>query len=254
MKKQLTLGFVTLAILTVSIGLRISLGKSDGANSADNVSTRVSVHGVDSRVRQVVVPSDLAPDRVRHAGLSGSVIYALSLDDVIGTGRTIIVGRPLQDFIQGRSHFVRYHERDRNDNDPHVYPAEQWTIGDFLVTRVLQQGSTTQISVGQVISVSEPVGLLDYGSSGFIESVIEDCSELKQNSTYVLFVEKYSDGSYLTTNFNLGRFNIDGTDPDDEIGTPRGGKETRTDKQKLREQLTARFEIDFVSNTVRTSK
>ena len=147
--------------------------------------------------------------------------------------------------MSGRTHFVRYHVPDLFDNDPNEYVVEEWTVGSFAVTGVLNSPAGFGITVGQTIRVAEPVGLVDYGSGGFIKSVIEDCAELKSGASYVLFVAKETDGTYTLDNLNQGRFNTDGTDPEDEIGGGVSPDGMKSDKQSLRDELTAQYGVAF---------
>lgn len=195
------------------------------------------------RIVETVLPKNYPRSRVQLAQSFACTIYLPTLGDVIGHGYMIIVGTPTQDFY-ARRHITRYHVPSRSDDDPQQYSEEEWTTGTFRVTQVLA-GGKPRITLGQVIQVTETVGLTQYDGEGFFKTVTEDCTELKQNSRYVLFVYPRGDGSFQVGNFNRGRFNIDGTDPEDDIGGGIAADGTKTPKQKLRDELTARYGVVF---------
>ncbi|MBC8138125.1 MAG: hypothetical protein H8F28_19770 [Fibrella sp.] len=123
----------------------------------------------------------------------------------------------------------------------------EWSTGPFIVERVLFQKSGNNLITGQIKQVVEPVGVVLTPGSGAVRSILEDCFELKQGSRYVLFVNRGTDGTYGIDNFNLGRFNTDGTDCEDEIDATNGflPEGIKTNKQRLREELTAQYGITF---------
>lgn len=172
------------------------------------------------------------------------VDYDLTLNDVESGVEAVVVGHPTQALLDRQS-YVTYFPREILDRDPNQYVDEEWIVGNFQVDQVLysKPGSTSNIGAGQSISLIEPVGLRPV-NGGVARFITEDCTELKNNSRYVVFVSKNSDGSLCTVNLNLGRFNLDATDPEDEIG---GGyyNGQPTDKQKLRDEIAARYSVTF---------
>ena len=93
-----------------------------------------------------------------------------------------------------------------------------------------------------IIFLSEPIGITR-SENRYNSISSNNCTELKQNSQYVLFLCRHRSPRYkvvyATFNMELGRFNTDGTDPDDNIGLYRW-------KQLLREQLADVYGVTFV--------
>ncbi|MBC8141154.1 MAG: hypothetical protein H7Y38_06910 [Armatimonadetes bacterium] len=158
------------------------------------------------------------------------------MSEVLSQADGVVVGKPTQEFIYGRVHRELLSRISAFDPEREQYPILQWTYGAFAIDRVI---TGTGFVFGQSYEVSEPVGLRSYGSRGVVKNVIENCYEIKQNATYLLFLKRKRDGKYQTFNGNLGRFNLDGTDPEDEIGGGFRPDGTKTEKQKLREELMA---------------
>ncbi len=134
------------------------------------------------------------------------------------------------------------------DSGNDEYLKEAWSEGNFQVEQVLYQRPGDPVAAGQTIRYAEPVGLfVEDGQT--IKTLVNKCFELKQNSRYLLVLDRHGDGVYWLVNLNNGRFNTDGTDLDDEqLGgiLPDG---TKTNKQKLREELTAAYGVTFAVPT-----
>ncbi|MBC8135239.1 MAG: hypothetical protein H8F28_05030 [Fibrella sp.] len=171
------------------------------------------------------------------------MVYAHTLEE-IRESLAIVVGYPVTDFID-REHGTEYYY------DPDIkqqLPENRWTLGPFRITRVLYQKPDFELSAGQTISLVEPVGLFEDRQGELLKKVTGDCYEMKQNSEYVVFIGKSQDGTcFGADNYNLGRFNTDGTDLEDELGVVGGYNTdgTPTDKQKLRDEITGRYGIRF---------
>ncbi len=199
------------------------------------------------RVVKSRLPKGITKSQIHIAGPVSCIRYRETLADVLANADAIVVGTPTQEFVYGRAHYALMSPVSIFDKGGESLPLIEWTDGAFRVESVL---SGTAIQVEQVISVSEPVGLMSYGAQGVFKSVIENCYELKQNSRYVLFLKRKRNGKYQTFNANLGRFNTDGTDAEDEVtgNTKRDG--SKSFKQMLRDELTAAYGVTFaVPNT-----
>jgi hypothetical protein len=202
---------------------------------------------VDPKARRIVVPRSLHLDAAKLPLTGGEICrlpYALSVKEVEAEADAVVVAFSPQDFLHERSHFARYFEREPNDPDPTEYLESAWTTGALVIEEVKFSKPGVPIEPRQVVAFTEPVGLT-IGDQGVVKDVRDDCTEIKQGSRYVLFLTRGDDGAYHLCNMNLGRFNTDGTDPEDEIGgglLPDGSK---TDKQVLREQLSREYGIRF---------
>lgn len=157
---------------------------------------------------------------IKTASLDAHMWYDTSLDGVRERADAIVLGRMTQKFLD-REHRTVYF--DSEDGGPDEFVQNRWTRGTFVVEQVLYQKSGINLTSGQSISLAEPVGLdYDASTATAIRSVREDCYELKQNSRYVVSIGRGDDGTFGTDNYNLGRFNTDGTDLEDEIGSTNG--------------------------------
>jgi len=172
--------------------------------------------------------------------------YVTTLEQARATFDPIIVGRPTKGFL-GNTHWVTYLPHDPGDNDPTNYIDMEWTEGPFVVERVLFQKAGSGLAAGATIQVVQLVGLAVEVKNA-VRCVSEDCYDLKQSSRYVLLLNRGRNGKrFVMDNFNLGRFNTDGTDCEDEADVTNGLNDdgSKTDKQKLRDELTAQYNITF---------
>ena len=82
---------------------------------------------------------------------------------------------------------------------------------------------------------------------------MDDCYPLQGSSRYLIAVNPSSPSGYFQSNLNLGRFNIDGTDPFDDVAAVNftGGI---TDKRQLRDALVARFNVTGVVEPLPTPR
>ncbi len=116
---------------------------------------------------------------------------------------------------------------------------EEWITSDCRIEQVLftKPGNPLALQPNQTKQLTEMVGLRNEGG-GLLRVITERCTKMKQDARYVIFISRHEDSSLWVDNFNVGRFNIDGTDPEDEIG---GGflNGSRTTKQRFRDELMA---------------
>ena len=193
----------------------------------------------------VKIPAGVKLQKGTVSAVEAQMSYDLNLTQVRNTSDAIIIGRPTQDFAN-RVFAQTYLPQDPDDADNSLYVSSEWTEGSFVIEQVLHQRSGHFLAPGQTITVAETVGVA-VTPTGAFRSVIENCYELKQNKRYVLFVGRGDAGAYVVDNFNLGRFNTDGTDTEDEVGVTNGlVNGIKTDKQKLREELITAYGVVFV--------
>ncbi len=194
----------------------------------------------------VKIPANANVSSTNRVHVDAMMSYANTLAEATNSFDAIVLGKPTQNFAS-RVHGVRYLPQDPDDSDTNQYVESEWSEGTFQIERVLYQKPGHSLSAGQTLPIVEPVGVAVTATSRVLKSVIEDCYEIKQNSKYILFIGRGTDGTYGTDNFNRGRFNTDGTDCEDEVGIVNGmyPNGVKTDKQKLREELTAQYGITF---------
>ena len=185
-----------------------------------------------------------------QTGTSGTTLLMLNktLNDLRNGADAIVIGYPTQHFMDRDHRFVPLKESDGTDSP---YIDYEWTTGNFRVENILYQKAGINLSTGQGISPGETVGLRYNPNTGVATRTISaSCYELKQNSRYLIVVRKGQTNNYAMDNFNLARFNLDGTDTEDEAGAVNGiAFGTKTDKQKLREELTAAYGVTFAVPT-----
>ncbi|MGG4092010.1 hypothetical protein [Paenibacillus lautus] len=113
----------------------------------------------------------------------------------------IVIGRPIKDFGD-REMTIRTLEND--------IPVDFYTLTEIEVEKVLK-GSEEDASNLKVI---EPIALKQT-LSGKEKLAIGDYTEMKSGSSYIIFMKKNTYGQYSVINLQAGKFNLDGTDPDD---------------------------------------
>lgn len=188
----------------------------------------------------IKIPVQFNPQTLKTISLHASVLYFQDLPTVYRGVDAIVVGRPTIPFTQ-RTAYATYVPTEPARGFTESILKSAWTIGPFQIDRVLYQNAQqgiTGLAVGQTISLAEPVGIVP-NSNGFSRFTIERLREIKHNSQYVLFLIKRDNGGWGTCNVELGRFNTDGTDYDDEVGG-------RQWKEGLRQELTAAYGVAFV--------
>jgi hypothetical protein len=138
----------------------------------------------------------------------------------------IIVGSPVKDFLD-RGHIV--------DRFPDGEIQSVATASDFKVEKTIKTPSDFVLPDSKVITVIEPGGLVDEGAGGKAKIEIEGYVDIKKNSKYILFLKKNLRGKYAVINMNLGKFNLDNTDPND------AGKEDKEKKEKLKKEILSKY-------------
>lgn len=191
---------------------------------------------------EVKLPKNFDPHSLKTGHSEAKCGYEGTLSGVRTSDMSIVVGHATQDFLN-RSH--RYttlpQDSDVLDRDTNTYVDDAWTEGTFVVDRVLYARPGDAITAGSTITFAEHVGIVtDHGAA--VKTVMESSNELAKDSQYVVFFDRHGDdGVYWLTNLNLGHFNTDGTDPQDEIGGGIRGSGSHSAKQKLRDELAAQY-------------
>ncbi|MBJ6362414.1 hypothetical protein ACFOQM_14095 [Paenibacillus sp. GCM10012307] len=87
-----------------------------------------------------------------------------------------------------------------------------YTVTTVNVDRVIkgQISENTEIRVGEPVSYSQ-------GLDGISKITRPNYKELQKGSKYLLFLKKNDKGCYFVMSGNLGKYNIDRTDPDKEM-------------------------------------
>jgi hypothetical protein len=88
--------------------------------------------------------------------------------------------------------------------------------------------------------VIEPVGIVGEGVKGGGKKIkinIEGYQEMKKGKKYLLFLKSNSHGGFSVLNMNSGKFNLDGTDPED-----LGQRAAKDEKLKLKQDVFKKYE------------
>lgn len=67
----------------------------------------------------------------------------------------------------------------------------------------------------KTININQPAAIIKDTDRSDIKVKLQGYSELKKNSKYVLYLKKSSDGSYSIISVTQGKFNLDGTDSEE---------------------------------------
>lgn len=100
-----------------------------------------------------------------------------------------------------------------------------YTITDLTVDKVIKG----DVQPKATIQVGEPISY-EQTLIGKYKSTIEGYTELKQNSKYLLFLKKNDQGLYFVIGSEVGKYNIDNTDPSDKASKNES-------KQKIKREL-----------------
>ena len=204
---------------------------------------------VPTNVKRIIIPAGVRFDRKHCTFARGQISYDKTLAQVMSTSDAIVIGKPTQS-LETRAFSVEYLPQDPEDTSVVPDISSEWSVGNFQIEQVLYQKNGFNLSAGQMLQVAEAVGVTITQTAAY-RSIVEDCYETKPNSRYVLFIGRGDNNVYVVDNFNLGRFNTDGTDTEDEMNAVAGLWESggKTDKQKLREELTAAYGVTFAVPT-----
>jgi hypothetical protein len=176
-----------------------------------------------------------------------------TIEELEAASDLILIGRPTLDFLD-RRHI--------NQFEPRGHIMWWLTEGPFEVSRVIKGKVTLDRNMKAIVQVSEDTGLFEQPNYGLVKMKSEDNNEIKGGSLYMVFLKKNGIGSYSIINGNLGQFNLDGTDPEDDneavalaekaMLAAKEGKEISeaeksvalqpTEKQKFREAIYARYQ------------
>lgn len=165
------------------------------------------------------------------ATLGGSRKIYRSLNEIEAQSVLAVVAVPLEDFLD-RQHVATYL--------PDGEIAQTGTLGRYQVLRVLSTSPDLKGSVPEVLRVLEPVGLIDQPVVGLTKVTPEDYSEMRKGSTYILFLLRNKVGSYSLVGQTDGKYNVDGTDPQDDVEAAKIAANTASDSRRKNAPATTR--------------
>lgn len=141
-----------------------------------------------------------------------------TLDNLDKEAELIVVGSPIRDFKE-RNHVTTY------INNTEVVNTF-YTITELKVNKIIKSPEDFSLNKSKTIQIIEPIGLMET-SEGLVKYYMNSYREMKKDSKYVIFLKKNTQGTYYgVINLNMGKFNIDNTDSDDN------GKAVKDNKNK----------------------
>lgn len=136
----------------------------------------------------------------------------------------IIIASPSDEFMD-REHKVSYFD----DSTIQDY----YTLTEVQIDKVIKAPSDFNLSNNNTISIIEPVGIV-----GKRKLVTNHYEELKEKSSYLLFLQQNSMGQYAIINNNLGKFNLDDTN------SLYIGDKTSSEAERFKNEVLQKYSID----------
>lgn len=128
----------------------------------------------------------------------------------------ITIASPSKDFMD-REHMLTFFD----DGTIEDY----YTLTEVQVDKVIKAPDNFNLPKNNSFSIIEPVGIVER-STGKRKLVTNNYVELKEKSSYIMFLQQNSMGQYGIINNNLGKFNLDNKDPLD-IGEKKSSEATK---------------------------
>ncbi|KOS63521.1 hypothetical protein FJQ98_09025 [Lysinibacillus agricola] len=140
----------------------------------------------------------------------------------------IIIASPSKEFMD-REHKVTFFD----DGTIQDY----YTLTEVQVDKVIKAPNNFHLSKNNAISIIEPVEIVER-NTGKRKLVTNRYKELKEKSSYILFLKQNSMGQYALINNNLGKFNLDNKDPLDI------GEKKSSQAKKFKNDVLQKYSID----------
>ncbi|MGE7946449.1 hypothetical protein [Lysinibacillus sp. NPDC093688] len=140
----------------------------------------------------------------------------------------IIIASPSKDFMD-REHKVTFFD----DGTIEDY----YTLTEVQVDKIIKAPDNFNLPKNNSFSIIEPVGIVER-STGKRKLVTNNYAELKEKSSYIMFLQQNSMGQYGIINNNLGKFNLDNKDPLDI------GEKKSSDAKKFKDDVLRKYSID----------
>ncbi|MFF2886481.1 hypothetical protein [Paenibacillus sp. NPDC057967] len=158
---------------------------------------------------------------VRDISLAGSYEWHPTSQALFSGADLVVVGSPIKDF-EDREVLSK-----ETSTGILMYIA---TSTEIKVEKVLKGPKEDAVD----LNVIEPVGLKQT-FKGKERITIEGYTAMKRGSQYLIFLSKNTFGQYGVINMQAGKFNLDGTDPNELSG------EESHNKQRIFTEITTEF-------------
>ncbi|MGE7688734.1 hypothetical protein ACQKMI_05950 [Lysinibacillus sp. NPDC097214] len=140
----------------------------------------------------------------------------------------IIIASPSKDFMD-REHMVTFFDDGTIE--------DFYTLTEVQVDKVIKTPDNFILPKNNSFSIIEPVGIVER-STGNRKLVTNHYKELKEKSSYIMFLQQNSMGQYGIINNNLGKFNLDNKDPLDI------GEKKSSEAKKFKDDVLQKYSID----------
>jgi hypothetical protein len=249
--------FLVIGGVSLILCLSSAITRATSPNKSGVVSSTTEKSDSNLKTSASLKPVELSYARkkatIHTAKYHASRIMYDSVEKLEEDSDLILIGRPTLDFLDRR------HVNEFASNGMLI----SWiTEGPFEVSRVIKGKVALNADMKAIVLVAEGTGLFEQPRRGLTKMQDENNYELKEGSLYMVFLKRNPLGSYSIINGNLGQFNLDGTDPEDDneavalaekaMLAAKEGKEISeaeksailqpTQKQKFREAIYARYQ------------
>ena len=221
--KKITVG----ALVALTAVVAVNMASSDRKTVPREQGAKVAKPVVASHGNKITPNAARAP--MREVSLSAKYLGYATVDELDADAQIIITGSPTEDFLNRKHVDTRY--PDGTSQDFH-------TLTSVQVDEIIKKPTDLKLEVGQLFPVIEPVGIIGEevkGGGKKIKINIEGYQEMKKDKKYIIFLKSNGLGGFSVINMNEGKFNVDGTDPDDL------GKEHTEKKEKLKKEVLSKY-------------
>jgi hypothetical protein len=171
-----------------------------------------------------------ADKKVSFAAIEARQVSFNTVDEMVNYSQLVVTGNPLES-----ENFVTFDERG--------FTEDAYTITQFKINKVLENKTTHDYKVGDIIKVAEPTYVYDNGiKPGKTKFSYNNYQNMKKNHKYMLLLvpdDKYDD-LYVISGVNEGKQNIDIPGNDGEkFAVPQEGK-----NYEFKEKLMEKYSLD----------
>jgi hypothetical protein len=165
---------------------------------------------------------------VRDVNIEGDHIEFSNLQNLYNFSQLVVIGSPTKDF------------KDREQKStffPDGTLEDFYSVSNIKIEKILKAPNDFDKNTTS-LDIVEPVALVENGL-GKEKFMRDSYTELKKGSKYIIYLTKNIYNRYTVNGFDA-RFNLEGTDPEDE------GKEgVKEHKKELKKEIEAKYQELF---------
>lgn len=166
---------------------------------------------------------------LKRLSVHGSMLSYEGLTDLEKMADLVVIAEPTTDFIN-RDHVIK---RGENESIEDFY-----TNTEIKIHEILLENDNSNYKSGDFLSIIEPSSVLETDGEEY-EFIMDHYTSTNKNSDYVFFLKKNTFGEYSLIGNQIGKFNIDGSDPKDMAIESKS-----LDKMKGIESFQKRFKYE----------